>query len=190
MMIVQGCTSTKDNIINNKENNITKDNIEITKSSLYDTYKERIKELLADYQQESDYIAALDKHPSIEHVLESAEKHIPMLEIEDYRTQLTTAQFKHEQNGWNITLDMITDDMMQNYHTSNIFNVKTPTSSQQFKTILNNTLGQIDLYISTKHWDDLAERIEKWITHQWERSIISYDIQQEAIEKVYSKLAS
>lgn len=188
-LIVQDCTTTIDNILN-KNNNITIDNSEITKSPLYDEYKKRIEELLLDYQQESDYIVALDKYTTIESILETAGKHIPTSEIEDYNSQLTEAQTKHERRGWNIKLDRITDEMMHTYHTSNTFNVKTPSNYQQFNIILNNTLGQFDLYISSDYWKWFAESIEKWINHQGERGIISYDTQQEAIERVYSKLAS
>lgn len=188
-LIVQNCTTTIDNILN-KNNNITIDNSEITKSPLYDEYKKRIEELLLDYQQESDYIVALDKYTTIESILETAGKHIPTSEIEDYRAQLYEARTKHDRAGWNIKLDRITDEMMHTYHTSNIFNVKTPSSYQQFKIILNNTLGQFDLYISPDCWSRYAEDIEKWITYQWERDVISYDAQQEAIERVYTKLAN
>lgn len=68
-LIVQGCTPTIDNNIININNNITIDNSVITKSPLYDEYKERIEELLADYQQESDYIVSLGKHSNIENIL-------------------------------------------------------------------------------------------------------------------------
>lgn len=188
-LIVQGCTPTIENIIN-KNNNITIDNSVIAKSSLYEQYKTKIEELLSDYQQESDYIISLDKYSNIESILELAQKHIPTSEIEEYQSQLAEVQSKHEKAGWNIKLDRITEEMMRNYHTSNTFNVKTPSSYQQFNAILTNTLGQFDLYISSDYWHRYAESIEKWITHQWERDIISYDAQQEAIERVYSKLAS
>lgn len=188
-LIVQDCTTTIDNIIN-KENNTTIDNSEITKSPLYDEYKKRIEELLSDYQQESDYIVSLGKHSNIENILELAKNHIPTSVIEDYRSKLTEIQSQKEQAGWNIKLDKITEDMMSKFHTSDVFNVKTPTSYQQFKTILTNTLGQFDLYISSDYWNRYTEEIEKWITHQWERDVISYDAKQEAIDRVYTKLAS
>lgn len=188
-LIVQDCTTTIDNIIN-KNNSITIDNSVITKSPLYDEYKKRIEELLADYQQESDYIVALDKLSNIEGILELAQKHIPMSEIEDYHSQLSEASTMHDRAGWNITLDKITKEMMVKYHTTNIHNVKSPLNSQQFKCVINDLLDKADFYIDSEHWGELADNVEKWITHQWERDIISYDLQQETIEKVYNKLAS
>lgn len=188
-LIVQGCTPTIDNIIN-KNNNITIDNSVITKSPLYDEFKKRIEELLADYQQESDYIVALGKHSNIENILELAQKHIPTLEIEDYHSQLSEASTMHDRAGWNIILDKITKEMMAKYHTTNIYNVKSPLNSQQFKCVVNDLLDKADFYIDSEHWEELAENIEKWVTHQWERDIISYNLQQETIEKVYTKLAS
>ena len=188
-LIVQDCTTTIDNIIN-KNNNITIDNSVITKSPLYDEYKKRIEELLANYQQESDYIVALDKLSNIEGILELAQKHIPMSEIEDYHSQLSEASTMHDRAGWNITLDKITKEMMEKYHTINIHNVKSPLNSQQFKCVVNDLLDKADFYIDSGHWEELANNIEKWTTHQWERDIISYDLQQETIEKVYTKLAS
>lgn len=188
-LIVQDCTTTIDNIIN-KNNNITIDNSVITKSPLYDEYKKRIEELLADYQQESDYIVALDKLSNIEGMLELAQKHIPMSEIEDYHSQLSEASTMHDRAGWNITLDKITKEMMEKYRTTNIHNVKSPLNSQQFKCVVNDLLDKADFYIDSEHWGELADNVEKWITHQWERDIISYDLQHETIEKVYNKLAS
>ena len=188
-LIVQDCTTTIDNIIN-KNNNITIDNSVITKSPLYDEYKKRIEELLADYQQESDYIVTLDKLSNIEGILELAQKHIPMSEIEDYNSQLSEASTMHDRAGWNITLDKITKEMMEKYHTTNIHNVKSPLNSQQFKCVVNDLLDKADCYIDSEHWGELADNVEKWITHQWERDIISYDLQQETIDKVYTKLAS
>lgn len=188
-LIVQGCTTTIDNIINKNNNNITIDNSVITKSPLYDEYKKRIEELLADYQQESDYIVALGKHSNIENILELAQNHIPTSEIEDYHSQLSEASAMHERAGWDVKLDKITKEMMEKYHTTNIHNVKSPLNSQQFKCVVNDLLDKADFYIDSKHWEELAENIEKWITHQWERDIISYDLQQETMDKVYTKLA-
>lgn len=142
-LMVQDCTSTIDNIIN-KNNNITVDNSILTKSPLYNEYKKRIEELLADYQQESDYIVALGKHSNIENILELAQKHIPMSEIEDYHSQLSEASTMHDRAGWNITLDKITKEMMEKYHTTNIHNVKSPHNSQQFKCIVNDLLDKAD----------------------------------------------
>ena len=79
---------------------------------------------------------------------------------------------------------------MKKYHTINIHNVKSPKSPQQFKLIVNDLLDKAGLYIDCGHWEELADNVEKWITHQWERDIISYDLQQETIDKVYTKLAS
>lgn len=188
-LIVQNCTTTIDNIIN-KNNINTIDNSVITKSPLYDEYKKRIEELLSDYKQESDYIVSLDKYSNIENIIELAQKHIPTSEIEDYISQLTETRTKHERAGWNIKLDNITDEMMKEFNTSNICNFKTPQNPHQFKFIITDILAKADLYIDTNHWEELAENLEKWITHQWERDIISYDLQQETIEKVYNKLAS
>lgn len=188
-LIVQDCTPTIDNIIN-KNNNITIENSEITKSPLYDEYKKRIEELLADYQQESDYIVALNKLSNIENILELAQKHIPTSEIENYRSQLSEISTIHNRAGWNIKLDKITEEMMEKYHTTNIHNVKSPLNSQQFKSVVYDLLDKADFYIDSKHWEELADNVEKWITHQWERDIISYDLQQETIDKVYTKLAS
>lgn len=189
-LIVQGCTTTIDNIININNNNITIDNSVITKSPLYYEYKKRIDELLADYQQESDYIVALGKHSNIENILELAQNHIPTSEIEDYHSQLSEASTMHDRAGWNITLDKITKEMMEKYHTANIHNVKSPLNSQQFKCVVNDLLDKADFYIDSENWEELADNVEKWITHQWERDIISYDLQQETIEKVYNQLAS
>ena len=189
-MIVQDCTTTIDNIIINKNNSNTIDNSKLTESPLYAQYKTRIEELLSDYQQESDYIVALDKYSDIESILKLATKHIPMSEIEVYNSQLSKASISHERRGWNVLLDNITDDMMQRYHITNIHNVKTPSNPQQFKIILNDLLGKTDLYISSKHWEELSESVEKWINHQWDRDVICYDLQQESIDKIYSKRAS
>ena len=188
-LIVQDCTTTIDNIIN-KNNNITIANSVIKKSPLYDEYKKRIEELLVDYQQESDYIVALGKHSNIENILELAQKHIPTSEIENYRSQLSETSTIHDRAGWNIILDRITKEMMAKYHTTNIYNVKSPLNSQHFKCVVNDLLDKADFYIDSGHWEELADNVEKWITHQWERDIISYDLQQETIEKVYTKLAS
>lgn len=185
-LIVQDCTTTIENIIN-KNNNNTIDNSE---SPLYEQYKTRIEEMLADYINESDYITSLDKYNSVEEIIELATKHIPTNEIELYNSQLSEASIAHERRGWNVLLDNITDDMMQRYHITNIHNVKTPSNPQQFKIILNDLLGKTDLYISSEYWEELTASIEKWIIHQWERSIISYDLQQEYIDKIYSKMAS
>lgn len=132
----------------------------------------------------------MGKHSNIENIIELAQKHIPTSEIEDYHSQLSEASTLHDRAGWNVKLDNVTEEMMERYHTSNIHNVKSPQNSQQFKLILNNLLGQVDLYVSSEHWEELADNVEKWITHQWERDIISYDLQQETIDKVYTKLAS
>lgn len=187
-LIVQDCTPTIDNIIN-INNNITIDNRVITKSPLYDEYKKRIEELLSDYQQESDYIISLGKYSKIETILELALKHIPTSEIEDYQYQLSEISTMHDRAGWNITLDKITKEMMEKYHTTNIHNVKSPLNSQQFKCVVNDLLYKAEFYIDSGHWEELADNIEKWTTHQWERDIISYDLQQETIDKVYTKLA-
>lgn len=188
-LIVQDCTPTIDNIIN-INNNITIDNRVITKSPLYDEYTKRIEELLSDYQQESDYIISLGKYSKIETILELALKHIPTSEIEDYQYQLSEISTMHDRAGWNITLDKITKEMIEKYHTTNIHNVKSPLNSQQFKCVVNDLLYKAEFYIDSGHWEELADNIEKWTTHQWERDIISYDLQQETIEKVYNKLAS
>ena len=95
----------------------------------------------------------------------------------------------HQRAGWDVKLDKITEEMMEKYHTTNIHNVKSPLNSQQFKCVVNDLLDKADFYIDSKHWEELAENIEKWITHQWERDIISYDLQQETMDKVYTKLA-
>lgn len=188
-LIVQDCTSTIDNI-QNINNNSTIDNTTSTKSPLHDTYKDRLDSLLADYANESDYIRALDMYSSVQQEIEYACEYIPTEEIEDYRSQLEVLQNKRERAGWNIKLDGITDDMIQTYHTPNVYNVRTPKNIQQFTSTINNLLYNVDLYVSSDRWSDIAEDAEKWITHQWENDIISYDHQQEAIEKVYSKLAS
>lgn len=188
-LIVQDCTPTINNIIK-INNNITIDNSEITKSPLYEQYNKRIKEQITDYTNEVDYINALDKYSKIESLLEVATKHIPTAELEVYKSQLSEASLLHERRGWNVVLDNITDDMIQKYHITNVHNVKTPSNSQQFKIILNDLIGKTDLYISSEHWVELTESIEKWITHQWNRGIISYDLRQEYIDKIYSKLAS
>ncbi len=188
-LIVQDCTPTIDNIIK-INNNITIGNSEITKSPLYEQYNKRIKEQITDYNNEVDYINALDKYSKIESLLEVATKHIPTAELEVYKSQLSEASLAHERRGWNVLLDNITDDMIQNYHISKVHNVKTPSDPQQFKIILNDLIGRTDLYISSEHWEELTPSIEKWIIHQWERDIISYDLQQEYIDKIYSKLAS
>lgn len=188
-LIVQDCTPTINNIIK-INNNITIDNSEITKSPLYEQYNKRIEEKITDYINEVDYITALDKYSNIESLLEVATKHIPTAELEIYKSQLTEASLAHERRGWNVLLDNITEDMIQNYHISNVHNVKTPSDPHQFKIILNDLIGRTDLYISYEHWEELTASIEKWIMHQWERDIISYDLQQEYIDKIYSKRAS
>lgn len=188
-LIVQDCTTTIDNIIN-KNNNITIDNSVITKSPLYDEFKNRIAELLTDYQQEADYIVSLGKYSNIENILELAQKHLPTSEIEDYHSQLSEVSTMHDRAGWDVKLDKITEEMMEKYHTTNIHNVKSPLNSQQFKCVVNELLDKADFYIDSENWEELADNVEKWITHQWERDIISYDLQQETIDKVYTKLAS
>lgn len=188
-LIVQDCTPTIDNIININNNN-TIYNSEITKSPLCEQFKIRIEEMIAEYINESDYINALDKHSKIESLLEVATKHIPTAELEVYKSQLSEASLSHERRGWNVVLDNITDDMIQKYHITNVHNVKTPSNSQQFRIILNDLIGRTDLHISSEHWKELTESVEKWINHQWKRGIISYDLQQEYIDKIYSKMAS
>ncbi|MCM1220724.1 MAG: hypothetical protein NC301_02830 [Bacteroides sp.] len=189
-LIVQGCTSTIDNI-NNINNNITIDNSEFTKSPLYDKCKKRFEEMITDYINEEDYIDALDKHSSIENFLELvATEYIPTEELEVYKSQLTEATLNHECRGWNIKLDRITDEMIPKYHDTNILNVKTPTNFYQFTSILNNLIGKVDLYVSSSSWEELIERMKIWIFHQWERGTISYNCRQESIEKIYSILAS
>lgn len=188
-LIVQDCTTTIENIIN-KNNNITKDNSVITKSPLYDKYTKRIEELLSDYQQESDYIVSLDKYSNIENILELAQKHIPTSEIEIYNSQLSEASLVHERKGWNVLLDNISDDLIQQYHITNIHNVKTPLDYHQFKFVLNDTIGRIEMYVSDELKSEYLEKLEMWINHQWDRGAISYDCKQESIDKVYTKLAS
>jgi len=188
-LIVQDCTSTIDNIIN-INNNITKDNIEFTKSPLYEPFKTKIEEMIADYINESDYINALDKYSNIEGLFEVATKHIPTTELEIFKSQLTEASLVHERKGWNIKLDRITDDMIQQYHYSNEHIVKTPNNYQQFSYILNDTIGRIELNVSDSLRGEYTEKMEKWITHQWSRGAISYDCMQESIKRLYSRLAS
>ena len=188
-LIVRDCTTTIDNI-QNINNNTTIDNTTSIKSPLHDAYKDRLDSLLSNYTNESDYIRALDMYSSILNDIEYASEHLPMVEIDNYKYQLTEAMTKHESNGWNILLDKITDDMIQTYHISNVHNIKTPSNSQQFAYTINALLGNVDMYVSNVRWNDIAVKAEKWITHQWENDIISYDHQQEAIKKVYNKLAS
>jgi len=188
-LIVRDCTSTIDNI-QNINNNSTINNTTSTKSPLHDAYKDRLDSLLADYANESDYIRALDMYSSIQKDIEYASEYLPTTEIDNYKHQLTETMTKHESDGWNILLDKITDDMIQTYHISNVHNIKTPSNSQQFTYTINDLLGNVNMYVSNDRWDEIAVKAEKWITHQWENDIISYDHQQEAIEKVYSKLAS
>ena len=188
-LIVRDCTTTIDNI-QNINNNTTIDNTTSIKSPLHDAYKDRLDSLLSNYTNESDYIRALDMYSSILNDIEYASEHLPMVEIDNYKYQLTEAMTKHESNGWNILLDKITDDMIQTYHISNVHNIKTPSNSQQFAYTINALLGNVDMYVSNDRWNDIAVKAEKWITHQWENDIISYDHQQEAIKKVYNKLAS
>lgn len=188
-LIVRDCTTTIDNI-QNINNNTTIDNTTSIKSPLHDAYKDRLDSLLSNYTNESDYIRALGMYSSILNDIEYASEHLPMVEIDNYKYQLTEAMTKHESNGWNILLDKITDDMIQTYHISNVHNIKTPSNSQQFAYTINALLGNVDMYVSNDRWNDIAVKAEKWITHQWENDIISYDHQQEAIKKVYNKLAS
>lgn len=188
-LTVRDCTTTVDNNIN-KNNNTTIDNTTITKSPLYDAYKNKLESSLADYANDVDYIRALDVYNSIVKDIEFASEHIPSSEIDNYKLQLEETNTKHEQAGWNIKLDKITDDMMQRWNTSNIHNVKTPHNYQQFTYTLNNLLGNVEMYVNADRWEDIAEDTEKWITHQWENNVIAYDIKTEAIERVYNKLAS
>ena len=188
-LIVRDCTTTIDNI-QNINNNITIDNTTSTKSPLHDSYKDRLYSLLADYANESDYIQALDMYSSILKDIEYASKHISTAEIEDYRSQLEEVQTKRERTGWNIKLDKITDDMMRNYHISNIFNVKTPQNDTSCRVIINDLLSKMDMYVDSERWKEIVEKTEQWITHQWECDRISYDAQQESIEKVYRKLSA
>lgn len=188
-LIVRDCTTTIDNI-QNINNNITIDNTTSTKSPLHDSYKDRLYSLLADYANESDYIQALDMYSSILKDIEYASKHISTAEIEDYRSQLEEVQTKRERTGWNIKLDKITDDMMRNYHISNIFNVKTPQNDTSCRVIINDLISKIDMYVDSERWKEIVEKTEQWITHQWECDRISYDAQQESIEKVYRKLSA
>ena len=186
-LIVRDCTSTIDNI-QNINNNSTIDNTTSTKSPLHDAYKDRLDSLLADYANESDYIRALDMYSSFQNDLEYAREHISTAEIEDYRSQLEEAQTKRERIGWNIKLDKITDDMMRNYHISNIFNVRTPQNDTSCRVIINDLLSKIDMYVNSERWKEIVEKTEQWITHQRACDRISYDAQQESIEKVYRKL--
>lgn len=188
-LIVRDCTTTIDNI-KNINNNITIDNTTLTKSPLYDAYKNRLDSLLADYATESDYIRALDKYNSIQQEIEYANKHIPTEEIEQYQSKLSELSYNHQLKGWNIQLDKITEDMIQTYHISNVFNVSTPKNLQQFTSTINNLLYNVDLHVSSDRWSNIAEDTEKWIDYQWENDVISYDHKQATIEKVYNKLAS
>lgn len=188
-LIVQGCTPTTDNIININNNN-TIDNSDFTKSPLYEQYKTRIEEMIADYINEPDYINALDKLSSIEETIEFATKHIPTAELEVYKSQLTEASLANERRGWTITLDRITDDMINQYHCSNEHIVKTPRDYNQFCYILNETIVKIEEHVSNCLWGDYSEKLEKWIEHQWDRRTISYDCMQESIDKLYTRLAS
>ena len=188
-LVVRDCTTTIDNT-QNINNNITIDNTTSIKSPLHDAYKDRLDSLLSDYTNESDYIRALDMYSSILNDIEYASEHIPTAEIEDYRSQLEEAQTKRERTGWNIKLDKITDDMMRNYHISNIFNVKTPQNDTSCRMIINDLLSKIDMYVDSERWKEIVEKTEQWITHQWECDRISYDAQQESIEKVYRKLSA
>lgn len=188
-LIVQDCTSTIDNI-QNINNNSTIDNTTSTKSPLHDTYKDRLDSLLADYANESDYIRALDMYSSVQQEIEYACEYIPTEEIELYQSKLYELSHNHQLKGWNIQLDKITEDMIQTYHISNVFNVSTPKNLQQFTSTLNNLLYNVDLYVSSDRWSDIAEDAEKWIDMQWENDIISNDHKQEAIEKVYLKLSA
>ena len=79
---------------------------------------------------------------------------------------------------------------MRNYHTSNIFNVRTPQNDTSCRVIINDLLSKIDMYVDSERWKGIAEKTEQWITHQWECNRISYDAQQESIEKVYRKLSA
>lgn len=188
-LIVRDCTTTIDNI-QNINNNITIDSSTTVESPLYDEYKRRIENLLANYKQESDYIRALDMYSSIQNDLEYAREYLSTDEIEQYQSQLQEISANYERKGWNINLDRITDDMIQKYHISNVYNVKTPSNLQQFSYTINDLLGKVDMYVSNDKWNDIAEDTEKWITHQWECDRISYDAQQESIEKVYRKLSA
>lgn len=188
-LIVQDCTSTIDNI-QNINNNSTIDNTTSTKSPLHDTYKDRLDSLLADYANESDYIRALDMYSSVQQEIEYACEYIPTEEIELYQSKLYELSHNHQLKGWNIQLDKITEDMIQTYHISNVFNVSTPKNLQQFTSTLNNLLYNVDLYVSSDRWSDIAEDAEKWIDMQWKNDIISNDHKQEAIEKVYLKLSA
>lgn len=188
-LIVQNRTSTIDNSIN-LNNNTTIDNTTITQNPLYDAYKARLESSLDDFANEIDYIRALDKYNSIVKDIEFASEHIPSSEIDNYKLQLEETKTKHEQAGWNIQLDKITEDLIQHWNASNIHNVKTPHNYQQFTLSLNNLLGNVEMYVDADRWDDIAEDAEKWITHQWENNVIAYDIKTDAIERVYNKLAS
>lgn len=188
-LIVRDCTTTIDNI-QNINNNTTIDNTTSIKSPLHDAYKDRLDSLLSDYTNESDYIRALYMYSSIQKNIEYASEHIPTAEIENYRSQLEEVQNKRKRAGWNIKLDKITDDMIHTYHTPNVYNVRTPKNTQQFTYIINDLLNNVDLYVSRDRWSNIAEDTEKWITHQWECDRISYDAQQESIEKVYRKLSA
>lgn len=79
---------------------------------------------------------------------------------------------------------------MRNYHISNIFNVKTPQNDTSCRVIINDLLSKMDMYVDSERWKEIVEKTEQWITHQWECDRISYDAQQESIEKVYRKLSA
>lgn len=189
-LIVRDCTTTIDNIQNINNNTTIIDNTTSTKSPLHDAYRDRLDSLLSNYANESDYIRALDMYSSIQKNIEYASEHISTAEIEDYRSQLEEAQTKRERIGWNIKLDKITDDMMRNYHTSNIFNVRTPQNDTSCRVIINDLLSKIDMYVNSERWKEIVEKTEQWITHQRACDRISYDAQQESIEKVYRKLSA
>ena len=170
-LIVRDCTTTIDNI-QNINNNTTIDNTTSTKSLLHDAYKDRLDSLLSDYANESDYI--LDMYSSIQNDIEYAGEHLSTDEIEQYQSQLQEISSNHEQRGWNIQLNE-----------SNVYNVKTPKNCKEFFGTIYRLLSNAELYISSDRWNDIAENTEKWIAHQRNNDIISYDHQHEAIEKKY-----
>lgn len=177
-LIGQDCTTTINNIININNNN-TIDNSEFTESPLYHEYTERIVELIRDYE-ESDFINAIDKYNMIENTLEYATKHIPTSELEVYKIQLQDAKLTHERNGWDIALDF--------FERQTTYNVKSPSNSYEYKSTLNNIIYHIKEYVNSVDWECLAEDAEAWINYQWERGIISLDLREKSINKLYSQL--
>lgn len=178
---VRDCTTTIDNNIN-IDNSINKENRSLSESPLYVAYKQRIEDLLTDYQRESDYMCALSKYTDIENTITNAEAHLPTYDLSNYKHQLNEHIAQLEKDGWNLKIDG-PDYIIENY--GDIQNIRTPYDTAQFKQSFGILTNAMKEYVNPERRITIANEAEIWVTRLWEKGVISYDQQQDAIAKLY-----